>query len=72
MNFSYSNFSYGEATDLLYTFIRGNKEKMKPESIQRLLKVAAGTEQRHPDEMMVLTDLTIFLEGIRQREPVAA
>jgi hypothetical protein len=64
MKKNYSNYSYGQATTLLYSFIHQKRKSMKEEKTIKLLRLAASVERQPHDYLMEKTDLTVFLDRI--------
>ena len=61
---TFSNYSYGEAYDILKARFDATHTKMKTERVAGYLRILQSLERNHPDEVMVLSTLTVLLDKL--------
>ena len=63
-NITFSRYSYGEAYDILKARFDAKHRKMKTNRVAGYLRLLQSLERNHPDEVMVLSTLTLLLDRI--------
>jgi len=61
---TFSNYSYGEAYDILKARFDTTHTKMKVERVAGYLRLLASLERNNPDEVMVFSTLTMLLDKL--------
>ena len=61
---TFSNYSYGEAYDILKARFDATHTKMKTNRVAGYLRLLQSLDRNHPDEVMVLSTLTVLLDKL--------
>ena len=61
---TFSNYSYGEAYEILKARFDASHTKMKVERVSGYLRILQSLERNNPDEVMVFSTLTVLLDKL--------
>lgn len=61
---TFSNYSYGEAYDILKARFDAKHRKMKTERVAGYLRLLQSLESKKQDDVMVLSTLTVLLDKL--------